>query len=150
MLWFKVLEINKDSDLKTIKKAYFKKIKEYPPEEFEKEYIEINKAYREALNNKKKDSVDHLYENLIKFIEKKNINNEENILIREIIKRINKDNFTSENEKILKIIKLMKKKKLEKEIIYLIALAKKRFKELQLTGLREAYERLESSILEEL
>lgn len=150
MLWFKVLEINKDSDLKTIKKAYFKKIKEYPPEEFEKEYIEINKAYREALNNKKKDSVDYLYESLIKFIEKKNINNEENILIREIIKRINKDNFTIENEKILKIIKLMKKKKLEKEIIYLIALAKKRFKELQLTGLREAYERLESSILEEL
>ncbi|MGL5411372.1 J domain-containing protein [Cetobacterium sp.] len=150
MVWFEILGISEQSDLDSIKKAYFKKIKEYPPEEFEREYIEINKAYIEALNSRKKDGLGYLYIKLVKIIEEKDISTEENWLIREIIKGISKDNFTVENDNILKVIKLMREKELKRDVIYLIALAKKRFKELQLMGLSEAYERLESSILEDL
>lgn len=47
--WWQILEISKESDKQTIKKAYAKLLKKYHPEEDPKGYQKLREAYNEAL-----------------------------------------------------------------------------------------------------
>lgn len=50
---YETLEINPSASIKEIKVAYAKKIKEFHPEEFPEEFMEINSAYEEAISRKR-------------------------------------------------------------------------------------------------
>lgn len=47
---FNILEIEKTTDIKKIKKAYSRLLKKYHPEEYPDEYMKIHKAYQQAMN----------------------------------------------------------------------------------------------------
>lgn len=144
---FEVLNINKYSNLDQIKKAYYKMIKIYPPEDNQEEFIKINKAYKEARAYCSK-GINYRY--LLEKIKKKNASKEyleENELMRYIVENINKENFESENEKILELVKELNLKGLKREALFIIVLARIKFEKMDLKGLSGAYKRLEDSIM---
>lgn len=57
---YKILEINKTNDLKTIKKAYVSKVKMYPPEAYPKEFEKIREAYEKLSEYAKSDEAKEL------------------------------------------------------------------------------------------
>ena len=55
--WWQMLEISKESDKQTIKKAYARLLKKYHPEEDPEGYQKLRKAYNEALKYSSTSSV---------------------------------------------------------------------------------------------
>jgi DnaJ-class molecular chaperone len=57
MNWWKILEIDYESDLKTIKRAYAKLLKENNPEDNPEGYQRIRQAYDAAIKYEKEKKV---------------------------------------------------------------------------------------------
>lgn len=144
---FDILNINKYSDLDEIKKAYYKMVKIYTPEDNQEEFIKITKAYEEARNSYDKLAKEKI---LIEKMKEKNISEEyleENKVMTKIIDNIDKENFEIENEKILKTIKELNLRGLKREALFMTVLARVKFEKINLKGLSEAYRRLEDFIV---
>lgn len=140
---FRKLGIGRTRDLNRIKKAYYKKVKEYPPEDHGDEFIIINNAYRNIMSNFEEDKIKIIVENLR--------DNEESRKalyksFREYVGYVDNWNFTSMNREIVNLVMALKKKEYLGEALYLAYIAEVKFGKLQLYGLADAYRKLEEYI----
>ena len=58
--YYEVLGINEDASVEEIRKAYFQKLKEFPPNKYPEKYKEISRAYETLLNPDKRKLCDML------------------------------------------------------------------------------------------
>lgn len=140
---FRKLGIGRTRDLNRIKKAYYKKVKEYPPEDHGDEFIIINNAYRNIISNFEEDKIKVIVENLR--------DNEESRKalyksLREYIEYVEDWNFTRMNRDIVNLVMTLKKKEYLGEALYLAYIAEVKFGKLKLYGLADAYRKLEEYI----
>ncbi|WP_459478055.1 J domain-containing protein [Clostridium saccharoperbutylacetonicum] len=95
MYWWTILEISEDSDLKTIKKAYAKLLKEHNPEDDAAGYQRIRTAYDEAVKYAKKNNKVKSNQELIN-------NSTENVIeeldLKETIENESENYLKSENK----------------------------------------------------
>ncbi|MGL4848557.1 MAG: hypothetical protein ACRC28_06460 [Clostridium sp.] len=148
---FKRLKIKEDTNLEKLREAYYKEIYNHPPEIDEKAYIEINKAYKEALEiiEKRKGNYVKLVEEISDFKKEENRKQLESLILN-IINEVNLKNFKEKNEDILKIIEVLNKRDMKLEIIFLIESMCYKLEKMELKGLEEAYRNLKKNVMEKV
>lgn len=153
----KTLGIRGELTIETVKKAYFNKIREYPPEEYEDEFIEINKAYEEIveyLNNVEgekenlliKDTLDLFFTVLNKGIETSDMQLVNNTILA-ISNMVNIYSFQFISDYSVDYIIKLNQLKCYWEARLLIIYLEKAFNSLGLLQLGKTYRELEMFIL---
>ncbi|MGL5415791.1 MAG: hypothetical protein ACRDAU_09045 [Clostridium sp.] len=148
---FKRLKISENTNLEKLREAYYKEIYNNPPEVNEKEYIEVNKAYKEALEiiEKRKGTYLKLIEGVLNLKKEENREQVEKLIL-DVINEITIKNFKEKNEDILKVIEVLNKRDMKLEIIFLIESMCYKLQKMELKGLEEAYRNLKENVMEKV
>lgn len=155
------LEILGLSEIKSkeqVKRLYYKKMKEYPPELYPEKFILLNQAYNKVLdlieNNKvyeledKKERYD--IHNIINSVEKCVYEKKYFLLpkmLSNLISIVGVSNFKYINSEVIEMIIRIWKADFGSEAIYISFVFEKRFIEIELYDLAKAYKRLEEHIV---
>lgn len=150
--YFEILSLKETKSLEDVKKAYYKKIKKYPPESNEEMFILINEAYKKIIEYIKNHPIDRIenidiYIDMLKAESKKigprNIKGYSNYLN----KLINNDNFRYVSDKLIDMIITLNSEGYHSEALFITLSLKNRFREIGYIALADAYKSLEEHIL---
>lgn len=150
--YFEILSLKETKSLEAVKKAYYKKIKKYPPESNEEMFIIINEAYNNIVEHIKNPPI-YMVENIdiyignlkaeSKKIGPRNIKRYSNYLN----KLINNDNFRYISDKLIDMIITLNSEGYHSEALFITLSFKNRFREVGYIALADAYKSLEEHIL---
>ncbi|MEG0297454.1 MAG: hypothetical protein RR620_12115 [Clostridium sp.] len=154
----KILGLKEIESKEQVKKAYYKKVKEYPPEIYSEEFILLNEAYNNVINyieNNKlyeiQDEKDRVNINKIISALKKSIYDNEYFLlpkmITDLFNILTLSNFQYINNEVIDMIIELMKYGFESEALYIAYVFEKKFKDIELIDLSKAYRRLEKHIV---
>lgn len=153
---YKILDANEVLSLEEIKKCYLKKVREFPPEDNQEEFLRVRKAYEDILQqHKTKNKKNHLliievYFEIMKISilkdDVKNFNDCCNNLNREIDIK----NFKLISDEVIEMIMLSKKSGKIFFALELCTVFIPSYERLNLIGLKESYIMLSESLKREI